>query len=45
MIKTVLFGLSPATSIFDRIVAFFDRILDLNGVLAARNHEPPYFGL
>jgi hypothetical protein len=45
MFKTALLGLFPFTSDFDRFVSFFERLLDLNGAIAARNSEPPYFGL
>lgn len=45
MMKTALLGLDSSKNIFDRLVSFLERILDLNGTIAARNDEPPYFGL
>jgi hypothetical protein len=49
MIRTAYLGLNASKNssknIFGRLMSFVERFLDANAKIAARNDDPPYFGL
>ena len=45
MSDTTSFRLSPATTLFGRLMASIDRLLMANAEIAIRNGDLPYFGL
>ena len=45
MSKTASLRLTPANSMFGRLLAIIDRVLMTNAEIAHRNGDLPYFGL
>ena len=45
MSKTASLRLTPAASLFGRLMATIDRVLMANAEIAIRNGDLPYFGL
>jgi hypothetical protein len=49
MIRAASLGLNSSKhtskNIFERLISYFERFLDKNARIAAKNDEPPYLGL